>query len=77
MTDEFMLYDEENNEIMSRKLLSHLRLAIDEQGLLEGANRDKVYTIVSEVSGYELRVDKGTTSEEWHIYEDKCLMALD
>lgn len=76
-TDDFTLYDADGREILSRKMAEHIHLAIDEQGLLEGDNADKVYTVISDVSGYELRVDQNTTAEEWRSYADRCLLALD
>ncbi len=77
MTDEFTLYDEDGKEVLSRKMVEHIHLAIIEQGLLKGQNADKHYKVVSDVSGYELHVSKKTTQEEWREYSDKCLWALD
>ncbi len=77
MTDEFTLYDEDYNEVLIRKMVEHIHLAIIEQGLLEGKNADRHYIVSSDVSGYEMKVDRNTTQEEWRAYTDKCLMALD
>ncbi len=77
MNDEFTLYDEDGNEVMSRRMVEHINLAINEQGLLKGEKRERHYTVVSDVSGYKMEVNKDTKQEDWREYAEKCAWALD
>ena len=72
-TDEFVLFDEEGNEITRRKKVQHLKEYLD----MKDPERTRNYRIKSRVAKDDFVITKETTLEDWRAYADKCSMLLD
>ena len=72
-SDEFVLFDEDGNELAKRKMVQHLKVYLDEVD----PERKKNYRIKSSVASWDFVITKDTTAEDWRRYADDCLMLLD
>ncbi len=72
-TDSFTLTDKDGIVLGKKNMVQHLKPIIDEHGL----GPDDVYTIKSEVTGWEFKVTAATTIEEWRKSANDCLKSMD
>ena len=73
-TDMFILIDSGGKELVRKKLIGHIKRFIDSQ---DTESLKYPLTVKSETSGYEFKVTKDTTVDEWRSFGDSCTLALD